>query len=305
MKKVRLKLITVIVLSTIVFSSCSKENAPLKELQQQERKNSALISIKAEGNLEILSGAAAEKELSEILSPYKGKSLENLSISGRSLKQKDLDFIKTAFKSLDILDLTEATLTTTYYQYGFKSNQTLRKVILPKNLSQIGEGHFGYSNIEEVVFTGNKLKSIGDNAFALSKKIKSLNLPASLSNLDREAFAYMSSLETIEIPEQVTIIPDRCFRLDEALKSVTFKGEVIELGNEVFSLCSNLEEIKFTQSTPPQFNEGEWPFVEAEYFNNANGTPRLHFLIPKGSLNAYLKAWKFEGQGDKAYFIEY
>ncbi len=305
MKKITSKLIIALALSATTLVSCSKENAPLNEPSVCPPVQNKSISIKIDGQLTTLTGGANQKSLSELLNVYKDKDVEELTISGRVLNQKDLNFIKKSFKSVAILDLTEATLAISYNQYGFKDYKNLKKLILPKNLEQIGEGHLGYSNIEEVLFTGNKLKDIGGSAFALNSKIKSLELPASLSTLGREAFAYMEALETIEVPEQVSIIPDECFRLNKALKSVTFKGELFELGNHVFSLCSNLTEIKFTQSTPPKYNKNEWPFVEAEYLTNGDGTARLHFYIPKGSLDAYLKAWNFNEAGDKAYFIEY
>ncbi len=292
-------------LSMTMLVSCDKDNNKVEKPKPKEQEVAAIISVKTEGGVEELSGARAKAELEELLKAYKGKALEELSIAGKVLKQNDLDYIKTAFKSIALLDLKEATISVEDTEEGFKSSKTIKQLILPKNLKSVGFGQLAYTDIEEVIFSGDKLESIGEGAFALNKKIKSLNLPSSLLALEKQALGMMTALESIEIPENVRIIPDQCFFLDKALKSVTFKGKIHQLGDAIFSQCANLTMIKFSQKKAPKFNEKEWPFVEAEFLNNEDGMPRLHFYIPKGSLQSYLKTWRFDEEKDKAYFIEY
>ncbi len=206
---------------------------------------------------------------------------------------------------LETLDLTDATLSISDSQYGLKDNKTLKHIILPKNLEAIGFGHLGYTNIETVTFTGNQLTRIGEGAFSFSNNIKELNLPNSLEVIEKQSFAIMGSLETITIPKNVILIPEQAFFYDKKLKSVTIKGNVKKLGNSAFAYCQELTKIQFMSATPPTFNEETWPFVGSELLYNEDKTPRLFFYIPKGSKEAYKKAWKFTAEGDDAFFKEF
>ncbi len=305
MSKLTLRLMTLFLLSMITLASCSKDNKEKNEPKPIEKIIIPNIFIKAEGNLEGLSGAIAQKSLEEVLKSYKGKTLEELTISGKELQQKDLDFIRTSFKAIEKLDLSHATLTLGSTEEGFKGNKNIKVLILPSNLEKVGFGQLGYTELKELVFSGNKLKSIGAGAFSLSKHLKTVKLPKSVEILDEEAFTAMSSLERIELPKEISVIPSRCFAFDPKLEEVVFKGTIRHLGANVFAGCPMLTKIKFTQSTAPRFNKDKWPFIEAEYFNNEDGTPRFHFYIPKGSLEEYLKVWGFTDKGDEAYFVEY
>ncbi len=312
MRKIISGLLTALTLLTLSLTACSKGNEPVKEItpnsedkQEPKKDKKEVLIIKADGKETIFMASPLKKTLPELLKAYEGKDIEQITIAGRTLNQGDLDFFTKKVKSITVLDLTKATLSIGYEDYGFKTNKTIKKLILPMNLTTLGLGHVAYTTIEEVIFTGEKLISLEDGAFSFSNNIKTLKLPNSLISLDKNALAYMTGLEEIELPKELNIIPDFCFSRDLNLKSVVFNGEIFQLGNGVFAQCAKLTKIKFTQSTPPTFIAEEWPFVEAEYLTNSDGTPRLHFYIPKGSLQAYLKAWKFEGKGDEAYFIEY
>ncbi len=254
-----------------------------------------------------------DKKLSDILVKLKNKDITKLTIINKTINQTDIDFIKSkkgqnyfeGIKSVKTLDLTHSTLSLYGDDYGFKDSKNITNILMPKNLTSIGYGRLGYSNIETVTFTGNQLEELGEGTFSFSNKIKKLDLPTSLAIIGKQCFSVMQGLQEVEIPEKVNLIPDQCFAYDYALQSVTFKGKIRTLGNGAFSYCKKLTKIKFTQTEPPTYNEGEYPFMEDDLLNNADGTPRVFFHIPQGTTNAYQKAWKFTNDGDEKYFIEY
>ncbi len=269
----------------------------------------AVVKLQFEGKQVSFNGKEAQGRLAEILKDYKEVAIEQLVVEERKLEQEDLNFIRKQLKSIDVLDLTKATIELDFADpkvYGFKDNKNVKHLILPSSLDQVGIGNLAYTNLEQVTFTGDKLKSIKSGAFALSNKLKTIELPESVEILDGEAFSTVLGLERIVLPKAVSVIPKQCFVFDKNLKEVVVEGTVRHLGDAAFSYCSSLETIKFTQSTPPNFNEGEWPFPEQDYWLKEDGkTARFFFLVPKGTVEAYQKAWKFDAEEDKKFFKEY
>ncbi len=301
MSRIRLRLMTAFLLSMTILASCGKDEEPKLVVEP----NNPTLSVKTDGKLADLSGKAEQSSLEEILKSYIGKTIEELNISGHKLEQKDLTFIKKSFKSIEKLDLSGATLSLGSTEDGFKGSKNIKRLVLPQKLEQVGFGQLAYTTIEELIFSGNKLKSIGSGAFSLSNQLKTVKLPESVEILDGEAFSAMAGLERIELPKEISVIPSRCFSFDPKLKEVVFKGTIRHLGANAFTGCSMLTKMKFSQSTPPNFNENEWPFMDAKDFKDKEGNARFHFYIPKGSLEDYRKAWKFTEEADKQYFVEY
>ncbi len=286
------------IISLVLFNSCEKKED--KDINIPGKKDTIVV-LKA-GELLI----NKEGKLSELLkSNTQIDTIKILTIKTKVVRQKDLDFIKESMPKLETLNLTDATLSISDSQYGFKDNKTLKHVILPKNLEAVGFGHLGYTNLETVTFTGNKLTRIGEGAFSYSDKIKELELPNSLEIIEKLGFSIMRGLEKIIIPENVILIPEQAFFYDIKLKSVTIKGNVKKLGDSAFAYCKELTKIQFMSATPPTFNEGTWPFVGSDLLYNKDNTPRLFFYVPKGSKEAYKKAWKFTAEGDDAFFKEF
>lgn len=113
----------------------------------------------------------------------------------------------------------------------------------------------------------------------------------------------VAQLEEITLPSQVIIVPRQCFALNKKLRKVTMEGKVRRLGIQAFAYCPELVDIVFKSSNPPSLTDNDWPFPEDEYFSYADGTARIHFSVPRGSVDAYLKAWKVQPE-DKRFFKE-
>ena len=102
---------------------------------------------------------------------------------------------------------------------AFLGTSALTSIIIPKNVTRIGESAFDSSINLTNVELPEGLITIDDWAFWESKKLKNINFPSSLRYINRGAF-HNTAIESLILPEGV-----------------------ISLGNSAFNFCSLLNEI--------------------------------------------------------------
>ena len=90
---------------------------------------------------------------------------------------------------------------------GFKSGTV---VVIPSSVKRIGKYAFNDSNLEKIKFAGNKLKSVGEMAFAGSK-LATITFPESLESLEFGAFSRNEYLHEINLPSNLKSIGYMCF----------------------------------------------------------------------------------------------
>lgn len=143
-----------------------------------------------------------------------------------------------------------------------KSNMliTLRKVVLPSTLREIGGSAFSNTGVIDVEFPEG-LETIYAGAFARCWRLKSITLPFSLKTLGAYAFADCKILE-----------------------SVNFSGAAATVGRDAFRDDKNLKEIKEALKIKFQDKEdGKIP-TEEDVESAFRGTPvTLATLRPSGS----------------------
>lgn len=97
-----------------------------------------------------------DQKLESLLAGYDLKGIRSLVLK-KKLSQLDLNFIKKKMGQDLTVDMTESTLYISDSEYGFKDNKNIKKLLLPRSLGVLGQGQLGYTHIESVVFTGDKL----------------------------------------------------------------------------------------------------------------------------------------------------
>lgn len=184
---------------------------------------------------------------------------------------------------LVIADATSATSTTVSYSYSpFYRCSSLKELIFPERLTEIGQYAFGYtnnssgysSNLEKVHFPST-LTSIGDNAFRYAthltdvtfadggtedlaigtyafyynSSLGNITLPGNLVSLGKYAFGY-SGLTSVFIPAKVTAL-DYAFYYCRKLASVEFAEDSLltEIGTYSFYYCSALTSLNLNALT--------------------------------------------------------
>jgi hypothetical protein len=154
---------------------------------------------------------------------------------------------------------------------AFRMNSDIKAVVLPESVTRIGESAFYYcSEIETVIFNGEKLSEVGSEAFAYCFLLKSVNLPESLliigdrafdscaklpeiylsdsiSTIGLSAFAGCSSLKLVDIPSNISIIENIVFSYT-GIENIEIPDGVTEIKLQAFAECENLTLCKIPDS---------------------------------------------------------
>lgn len=144
------------------------------------------------------------------------------------------------------LEITEVALPDTVTSIGwgaFSESASLKKVILPKNLTEIQK--FAFSNCTALteLEIPDGVTVIGYGAFSECSGLKAVKLPAALKKIEFCSFAGCKVLESVNIPDGVTEIEYSAFYKCNMLKYVTIPASVIAIGPGVFEECENLTAI--------------------------------------------------------------
>ena len=203
--------------------------------------------------------------------------ITTLTVTG-TLNDDDFTCMRETMTSLVEVDLSGITNTT---GVNFKDKSNLLKILLPENLTSIGNSAFYDCSSLTSITIPNSVTSIGDKAFYDCNFLTSITIPNSVTSIRYEAFysAFRdcSRLTSITIPNSVTSIGDRAFRDCSSLTSITIPNSVISIGNEAFYSCSSLTSITCLGSTPPPAND-----------LGAN-TSTCTLIVPKEAYSSYLR----------------
>lgn len=111
----------------------------------------------------------------------------------------------------------------------------LEQVILPENLTEIGDCVFyECTALKDIVLPEGLLK-IGLMAFDGCTALESINLPSTLTTINESAFSECTSLASdLVIPEGVTVLNDSLFSNCYKLKNVELHNGITYIGTGVF-----------------------------------------------------------------------
>ena len=115
------------------------------------------------------------------------------------------------------------------------------EVIIPEDVTVIGQGAFRQTTITRVVFHKN-VKEIQKDAFANCGLLKSISIPSTVKVIGEGAFRQCMNLESVEIPGTIEKIPNKLFQGCKRLTSVQIGKGVKEIGGS-FTGCENLSAI--------------------------------------------------------------
>lgn len=167
----------------------------------------------------------------------------------------------------------------------FRENTTIRKVVLPKTLTEIPEGAFyGCTNLEEITIPASCL-AVLNNAFQGCTKLKKVILSEFQNKVDDDitvgsltlgigAFYGCTSLNEIVNSKRLTTIGSGAFLGCTGLQTIDISGLRVA-GEEIFSGCANLETVIMSQQT----QLGRNMFYGCEKLNNVELKSKI---IPYG-----------------------
>lgn len=153
----------------------------------------------------------------------------------------------------------------TYNPISESTNGYVNKLIIPNNVTAIGDLH-SIPYVQEIIFKPESpIKSIGENIFSGSYTypcsygstcsnsyqlhyLKTVVLPDHLERIEEGVFDGCSNLTTITLPQTLTYIGQYAFR-GTALTSVTIPDGVKDVTN-VFYDCSRMQEYIVSETHP-------------------------------------------------------
>lgn len=216
--------------------------------------------------LEMVANTTATDGKSALLNAIGGVGNEAniiaLKVNG-TINGYDIMLMRNKLTNLRYLDLSDATIVpekdnyqyyTGYYTqenvlgaYSFYDVDNLRSVVLPKNITSIGNYAFSAcDNLTEVTGMPECCVSIGEFAFSHSK-INKVEIGAGVTSIGSYAF-YGCNLKTISIPSSVKSIDSDAFEYCSNLESVNFAEGLETIGWGAFYGCSKMNELRLPAS---------------------------------------------------------
>lgn len=120
--------------------------------------------------------------------------------------------------------------------YVFQNCKTLRSIVLPYRLREIGKSAFyGCSNLT-VVAMPDDLDRIGKGAFNDCSSLTSIFIPDYVTDINDDTFRGCTDLRQVSLPEGLVSIGDNAFRAT-ALTDIVLPRSVRVVGGNAFSNC--------------------------------------------------------------------
>ena len=225
-----------------------------------------------------------------------------LTIHG-SIDVRDFAYINEQIGGLVSIDLSQCEITSydsrkeQYFGYRshFDANQippaaffgftSLESVILPGNITAIGDGAFaGCTNLSDLTLPAS-IETIGDYAFNNCSNLPSPEFPTSLRTIGEYAYDKCSSIKNIDLTNctRLTHIGTRAFSLDTDITTINLPASVTFIGDGAFAGCTKLQQVNLQ---PGNHQWGEAVFAQS--------TALQQIDLSQTGLQA-LPAWTFSG----------
>lgn len=129
------------------------------------------------------------------------------------------------------------------HDYAFYHNLNVLSVVIPDNVTGIGDYAFSMCYGLEIVNIGSGVTCIGDRAFYGCIAIKNMIIPGGVESIGSHAFDNCDNMTSVVIGNNVKTIGDSAFYYCSALETVRLGKSVTAIGDTAFGNCSALESI--------------------------------------------------------------
>jgi len=131
--------------------------------------------------------------------------------------------------------------------YCFSGCELLTSIVLPEQLTRIGNGAFGGCSSLPSIVLPNSLEYIGESAFYCCSSLKSIIIPDSVTTLQEGAFDSCTSLSSVKLSKNLSTIENKVFSSCVKLSEVQWPSRFTSIGYQAFSDCKSLLSAKLPQ----------------------------------------------------------
>lgn len=137
-------------------------------------------------------------------------------------------------------------------EHTFEGCPNLHTITMPPTLQVIENYAFaGNPNLNEVVFTGNTLTSIGNGAFQNCTNMHKIDIPEGVTTIEPDTFAGCSNLNEVILPEGLKEIQDGAFSSCPNIHHMVIPSTVTYIASNSFS-GSNTKDIDTSKNAYAQ-----------------------------------------------------
>jgi alpha-tubulin suppressor-like RCC1 family protein len=136
---------------------------------------------------------------------------------------------------------------------GFQSfyGSSVTEVVIPENVTAIGEQAFAGSRSMTKITFPNSLTSIGKSAFLSCDALASISIPIGVTTIESNTFEQCINLASVALPSNLTRINFGAFFYCTKLTTISIPSEVTTIEGNTFFNCTTLASVYFLRNTPP------------------------------------------------------
>lgn len=135
-------------------------------------------------------------------------------------------------------------------------NSTIKKIVLPNSLIEIGRwAFFGCERLEKVVFP-DTLEIIDESAFCHCNKLKEVIIPDSVKKIGDHAFYNCVYLTNVKLSKKLTELGMGAFSGCSSLQKIVLPKSLQKIDYKVFKNCAMLSDVQLQENqsiTPATF----------------------------------------------------
>lgn len=185
-------------------------------------------------------------EISEFINKYQDLiSSENLTELYKKAKEEEISFrhLTNCFLDASIDPLLFMSKVPEYYCF---SNPKLKNIVIPSNITSIGQKSFAHCyNLTNVIIP-NGVTTIDDDAF-LGARITTIDIPESVTTIGEGVFAG-TTLHKLILPSNCTVVSKELCNSCDLLTFVVLSDNTKEIEEGAFSDCSELKHLYLGKS---------------------------------------------------------
>ena len=190
----------------------------------------------------------------------------------------------------DLRELRYFTKVTTIANNEFYDAQSIERIVVPPNVTTIGQRGFKQCYALYDITLPEGLTSINSTeAFNYTSALESIDFPSTLLTIGTNGFLY-SNLREVILPEGLTSIGSACFQGNTNLKVISLPSTITSIGSDFVRGNGNLETVIVRKSIPTALSGSN---------NFTNDTKLNKIIVPSNSVFAYISATGWAGQSSK------